>query len=84
MEDEIQEKLEEIYKREYSNINVKSTSVSNVFEITYILNLYLGDICRELTIIFPFMYERFMTLEGNIQYISDKLDKEIILNLKEK
>lgn len=84
MEDEIQEKLEEIYKKEYSNINVKSTGVSNIFEITYILNLCLGNVSKELTVIFPYMYERFITLEANIQNICDKLDKEIILNLKEK
>lgn len=67
MEDEIQDKLEEIYKL---YIDVKYKDV-NLYEI-YV------KISNEKAFCIPFLYDKKGTLEANITEIKNRIDKNIV------
>lgn len=67
MEDEIQDKLEEIY---ITYIDVKYKDV-NLYEI-YV------KISEEKAFCIPFLYDKRGTLEANITEIKNRIDKNIV------
>lgn len=80
MEEEIQDKLEEIYNN-YIRFEVNNLK-DNKFEIIGVIRINKGEIIR-ISFRFEYTYFKDSTLDLNIFYISKEIDKNIIKLFKE-
>ena len=80
MEEEIQDKLEEIYNK-YIRLEVNNLK-DNKFEIIGTIRITKGEIIR-LSFNFIYTYFKDSTIDLNIYYICKEIDKHIITLFKE-
>lgn len=81
MEEEIQDRLEEVYNN-YIRFEVNNLKKYNKFEIIGVIRINKGEIIR-ISFRFEYTYFKDSTLDMNIFYISKEIDKNIIKLFKE-